>query len=573
MHLLKYESKRILTTRLIMQFIKNIFNKASHAKVVDTLPWMSGLKDLDDIAAIEFATKQLNADFKNNFFNDEQYLIALFSVDEKTHTHVEKITRHFIEIDNIAIDLEERMSYSTFSFHRQLFLIYVHLIEKLANKDNPLLAKLLAHAMYSANRMIQWRYYSYLSAPANVWLEISKIYLIAVKNSLHLEVIELYSDVVALSITTSYIKICMLGSLESFSFKRQQINLVRKLLIKWAIKVTIDDVYDEKKHLFYVDTATNAPAKRIRNFKPKDSCRYWNFDTVNLKIDLCLTSIECNIKSKQSSMDEFIDNKYLISTLEVLRTEWSRSDYKRQRRMEERTKTVKSAMTAYGFKDTCNQIKQYENMMVQRGEKSYQGSKSFEERLASHTMVKSRPDSNIIYVDLGAGYSNIVDESNIGLGLHISKHVNEVSLGMIVSITVKEQKYGTRVGVIRSIKPVSGNKLHIGVEILSRSAFCVEAKNVRSSMVKAIVNSTNMYNNDIFRNNKSRFTSPSGGFTCLFLPKDYSITNQETLIMPKVQYNKNDNFRVNILGADLVISPTKTLERYDDWIRTAYTQK
>lgn len=556
-----------------MQFIKNFFNKTSGDKVVASLPWTSGLKGLDDISAIEFTTQQLNAGFKNNLFNNDQYLIALFAIDEKTHVHAEKITRHFVDINNIAIELEERMTHSAFLYHRQLFLIYFNLIEQLAALNHPCLARMLAHAIHHASCMIAWRYYNYHSAPANVWRQISQLHQTAINQDLQLEVVQLYSDVVPTSITTAYIEICMLGSLESLSFKRQQIDLVSNLLFKWATKITVDEVYDEKKHLFYIDTVTNAPAKRIRNFKPADTYRYWNFDAVNSKVDLCITSIECNIKPKQLSMDTFIGHPYFVSTLEVLRTEWSRSDYKRQRRTEERIKMTKSATTAYGFEDTCDQIKQYENMMVQRGEKAYQGSKSFEERLASHAVIKSRPDSNIIYVDLDAGYSNIVDESNKGLGLHISKQANEVSLGMMVSVTVREQKYGTRVGIIRSIKPISGNELHIGVEILSRSAFCVEAKNLRLSVIKATVNSRNLSSSDIFNQDKGVYASPSGSFTCLFLPEDYSTSNQETLIMPRVQYNKDDKFRVNILGADLVITPTKTFERFDDWIRIAYEQE
>jgi len=78
--------------------------------------------------------------------------------------------------------------------------------------------------------------------------------------------------------------------------------------------------------------------------------------------------------------------------------------------------------------------------MVQSGSKSYQGNKSLDERLASHSIVKSRPDSNVIYVDLGAGYSNIVDESTKGIGLNVTKHPNEVALGMLLAVTVKEQK-------------------------------------------------------------------------------------------------------------------------------------
>ncbi|MEO6118865.1 MAG: hypothetical protein ABIP37_07320, partial [Methylotenera sp.] len=219
------------------------------------------------------------------------------------------------------------------------------------------------------------------------------------------------------------------------------------------------------------------------------------------------------------------------------------------------------------FEDTCFQLKQYENIQVQRGEKSYKGEKSFEDRLASHTVVKGRAETNIIYMDLGAGYSNIVDESSKGIGLRISKQANEVSLGMMVGVTVKEQKQGTRVGVIRSIKPMAGNELHIGIEVLSRTAFCVEAKNNSLNPIKAHAVS------DSFNSSSSNLSNRTAAFTCLFIPEEYGVSIQETLIVPRLQYNKNDTFKINILGNDRLIRFTETLERHENWIRVAYVEE
>lgn len=549
-----------------MEFLKKIFSKSETAKSASTLPWVNDLKGLDDISVIEYATQRLNTDLKNSLFKDEQYLEALFSIDEKTHAVVERITHHYINIDNIGIELEERITQSVFLYHRQTFLIYFTLIENLAITNHPSLLVMLARAMNSATQMIKWRYYNYNSAPANVWLQISQLFKTAEEYKLLNANVTTYEGQVETTLSTSYIQACMLGSLESLSFKRQQIDLVSKMLKKWGAKIIIEDVYDEKKHLFYVDINNNVPAKRIRNFSPAKGYRYWSFDAFNSKIELCVSSIEFNISPKQLALDEFIHNKHFLPTLEVLRTEWSRSDYKRQRRSEERTKTSKSATTAYGFEDVCYQIKQYENIQVQRGEKSYQGDKSFDERLASHNVVKGRAEPNIIYVDLGAGYSNIVDESGKGIGLHISKQANEVSLGLMVGVSVKEQKYGTRIGVIRSIKPLAGNELHIGVEVLSRTAFCVEAKNASMSSVKVNVNATS------FNDANSNFGSSTSTFTCLFLPEEYGVSISETLIVPRLQYNKNDVFKVNILGADLLVKFTEMLERHEDWIRVGYTK-
>jgi hypothetical protein len=293
---------------------------------------------------------------------------------------------------------------------------------------------------------------------------------------------------------------------------------------------------------------------------------YWCFDSLNSKVELSLSSLELNIAPKQLTLEEFVHNKHFLPTLEILHTEWSRSEYKRQRRSEERVKAVQSATTAYGFKDTCYQIKQYENLQIRRGEKPYQGEKSFDERLAAHYVIKSRSEPNVVYVDMGAGYSNIVDESTKGLGLQISKQANEVSLGMMVGVSVREKKHGTRVGVIRSIKPAAGHELLIGVEVLSRSAFYTEAKNMSLNTLKVRAGS----NSDA--NAQYSDTGTTTNFSCLFLPEDPGVAAQDTLIIPRIEYNKNDFYKVNILGTSIVIKLTEALERHEDWIRVAYTQ-
>jgi hypothetical protein len=203
--------------------------------------------------------------------------------------------------------------------------------------------------------------------------------------------------------------------------------------------------------------------------------------------------------------------------------------------------------------------------MVQRGEKTYSGAKTFDERLASHSVVKSRPDSNVIYVDLGAGYSNIVDESSKGIGLNISKQANEVSLGMLVGVTVKEQKNGTRLGVIRSIKPIAGGELQIGVEVVSRNAFCVETKNMSLGDVRAR-SVANQVNNDVMAVNVRTFTA-------LLLPQDTLLAPKETLLIPRLQYNKNDVFGMTILGDEMLVKFTQILQHHDDWVRVVYEQQ
>ena len=180
--------------------------------------------------------------------------------------------------------------------------------------------------------------------------------------------------------------------------------------------------------------------------------------------------------------------------------------------------------------------------------------------------MKGRSEPNIIYVDLGAGYSNIVDESGKGIGMRINKQANEVSLGMMVGVSVKEPKYSMSVGVIRSIKPVTRNELHIGIEVLSRNAFCVEVKNTTLNAGKILNIVDNI--NDI----NAKLSNSATNFTCLYVPEEYGVSLQASLIVPRLQFNKNDTIKVNILGTDMHVRFTETLERHEDWIRVSYVE-
>lgn len=568
-----------------MELLRKLFGHTPSPKAPSSLAWISALNGMDDISAIEFATQRLSEDFRKNIFQDESHLSALFSVDEKTHIIVERITTHFVNIENISADLEERISNAVFLYHRQLFITYFSLIENSEHQHQQSLHVLLARAMRNATQMIKWRYYNYQSSPANVWTQVSQLYQIAEKYALLNAKIQAYSDQEPVSLSTAYIHACMLGTLETLSLKCQQIELASKMLVAWTAKISIDKVFDEKQHLFYVDITNNKPARRIRNFKPADTYRYWCFDGVNSKIDLCMSLIEFNISPKQPMMQELIRNKDAASMFEILHTEWSRVDYKRQRRAEDRKKSTRSVTTAYGFKEIYDQIRQYENIRTQqRGETVNNGektnaAKSLEERLASHSI--SRHEPNVIYMDLSTDHSTIVDESIKGLGLNTNKHAHEVSLDMLVGVTNKEQRNSTKLGIIRSIKPITNHELHIGIELLGNIAFCAEAKNTSLKNTNLSFKSGQFNSSDNYFANTdfgetinymdTNFGSDPHNFMCLYLPKEQSISKQETLIIPKLQYNKNDIFKVNILGEDILIRFTKSFERHGNWVRVTFT--
>lgn len=565
-----------------MNLLKKIFNPLSTQRRLDNFAWSKDLDALDDIGAIEYCTKRLNEDVKKNAFNNAQYVNALIAIDEKVHITVEKITAHYINIDHLSAELEARIANAVFLYHRLQFLIYNTLIEKLAPSQPDTLPIMLARAISNATEMVKWRFYSYQSAPVNVWLQISKLYLIAEKLAMLDEPIQVYADQASMTIASAYINACMLGNLQSLSFQRKQLQLVSQKLSDWTSKISIQSQFNQAQHLFYVDTASDAPAKRIRNFKPADSYRYWSLDKVHLKIELCLSMIEYQMQPQPTDMKELISNKYAISTLETLRSEWSHIKYKRQRRSTERVKTDKLATAHFGFEGVCNFIKKREAIQVQLGKRAYSGERSFEERLASHYLPKDYVEPSVIYFNLEANQSTIVDESSIGFGMHLSKQASNVCLGMLVGVVIAEQKDDIRIGVICSIKPSVGDELHVGISLLSAAAFSAECKLIpaASTAIFSPANTKDIVSDSPFKvspafNNTVEFTNHHTGFSCLYLPKELSTSKQDSLIISKPHYNVKNTYLINISDVNTPVKPkqvklTEILSYHDNWLQVSY---
>lgn len=290
--------------------------------------WTADLLSMDDISTIELSTKKLANDFKHDAFSNVQNMEVLISIDEKTHSIVERITQYFVHIENISKDQKTRISNAAFLYHRQLFLSYVDLSKNYTDINQRTLHIVLSRALRNATQMIKWQQYNHHDKPANFWAKISGIFKTAEQLSLLNAKIQSYSDQEPISLSSAYIQACMLGSLENISFKPQQIEIISRLLTAWTSKISIDISYDAEQHLFYIDTAANFPARRIGNFKTADTHRYWCFEDVNSKIELCMLSIQHNMSPRPLLMKEWITNEYALETLATLRTEWSLTHYK-----------------------------------------------------------------------------------------------------------------------------------------------------------------------------------------------------------------------------------------------------
>lgn len=558
------------------------------------------LKELDQIASIEHACQRLALDLKEDLFNTDDYLGYFFVIDDKTRLIVEKLTESYLKIDIINHQYKSRMASAIFLHHRSMFSIYFKLIVALAPYKHPQLTKLIGRAINNAAEVIKWRYFNFQGAPGNVWLQIAGLFDMAEKAGLSNEKMDFYPELensafIPNSIAANYIAINMLGSLDSLSFKAQQVDFLCKVLSSWTNELSIDKEYDEHKHLFSVDLEKNLPAKRIRNLKPKLTNRYWCMDSINIKIQVLMNCIETKRSSKQASMKLFANHLYAYQTLQMIRTEWSLSEYKRQRRAHPRIKTDKTATNVYGFEDIYYQIKQYENSVVDVTKKSFLDQDQMAEDAddsASQAAeeLKKYAESMTAFININHGFCNIVDESINGLCIHVEKKPHELSVGMMLGIAVKDNRFGTKIGIIRSIRSTENNTLRVGVEIISRNAFSISGYKINQSHEKmpAIITTESVDNDDqviatVIRTNPKRKSinelisdSPFGNeqeyFNCLFLPKEFSFSKEQSLILPKNQYIREGQYQMMIAKDERLIEVQETIEQHENWIRVYFKE-
>jgi hypothetical protein len=568
-----------------MEILKLIKNTASHLPLHnDVLNFRH--RESEDISAIEFSCQRLELDLKKDFFHNDNYLNYFLSVDEKTRILVEKVTQSYLGIDIINHMHKSRIAAACFMHHRLMFSIYFKLIVALAPEKHPQLGLLIGRAINNAAEIIKWRFYNRQHAPGNVWLQICNLFDMAEKNGSVNEKMRLYPELanaefMPSSIASAFITINMLGSLDHAAFRPAQIDFLSKILAKWTTDLTVEKEYNDKKHLFSVDLAKNLPAKRIRNFHHIITNRYWCMDSVNVKLQILMNCIETNRPPKQKPMRTLANHLFAYPTLVAIKSEWSLSDYKRQRRESPRIKTDKPATDVYGFEDTYYQIKHYEDTLVEVSKKSFSEDlgeiSPFEDDEDSASIAANRlrqyVESLTTYIDATKGQCHIVDESVKGICIHTSRHAQELSVGMMLGVAAKNQKVGTRIGIIRSIKPTQNNMLRIGVEILSRTAFSIEATNLKMLPSKPVYGyvvefiEENVETNDLEVVN---LNENNGKFDCLFLPKEFSFTKEESLILPKKQFEKNQQYLLDLGNKERTVVLTDTLEQHDNWVRSYF---
>lgn len=526
--------------------------------LVDLL-WLDDLDNTDVLTAIANSTEKLKLYFSDGSIKESERLRVLITIDQENRARLHKINRQFIDVQNMRPELETRISDTVYFYHRQIFLSYRRLSNRFfETTDDVIFAYdriplVLGRTLNAAYSMAKWRYYNQQPTAGMAWWDIFAIYKLLEQEGQLDITIPLYRDDLGSHLGATFVQACMLDSLAQSGFKKSQIVVIQQILEKWIPLTNITRNYDEKRHLFYIDLNKDQGARRIRLFEPNPDCRYWDTDELTKKIQSTIEAID---KGLAHDLEGLTDKPKLIEILTVLRSEWSRDSYKRQRRTEDRQKVIKSATVIYGLDEIAARLKKSSQLKIKPDEST------LDDRLVNHSVMKTAP--TILYEDLVKERWMIIDESTNGYGVVASEELpDSVKLEKLVGMMIDDQRQNYVIGSIRSIKKLANGQHQIGIKVISKQPQWVQLSHADLKLEKQNTSIEIGRNNGMNSHNMRDFSG-------IYLPIEPGFSNSPSLVMPRIEFIENGIYQVSIQNNKSVIQLESTIDKKDDWVRVSY---
>jgi len=538
--------------------MKSLFEKLilkqSKDKTVMSLDWLDDLDGMDDLTALEKTTLFLSTFTNDPSISDTKRLELLFAIDERNYQRIEKIFGQYIKFDNLRPELDQRMADAIYYFYRQLYLNYHKQIEvifsltdklRLHYQDFPLA---VGRAMHAACAMIKVRYFSRLPTSNAAWLQVFQLFKIAEDEEFLDAPLKIYEDLNPASVSATFVHICMLDSINKSNMNRHQIDLAANIIKTLVPEIKTSDTYNEKRHLYFVDLMVDKGAQRVRQSHLTPSCRFWETDELSIKMELLIHCIKTKKLLEPFALGNIANSPHLLEMLMHLQVEWSKTEYRRQRRKEDRKSTNRIATVSYGIDSVTNQIKQLYNKRIPSG-------KSFEERLSAHSV--NTHGYNVLMPYATGERWIVIDESSTGIGAEVSKeHCLTIKPDKLASVIFTAPSDSAIIGVIRSVIELAQNRRHIGIEIISRHAILVQivkldTKNSRGSDDSILISENIL------------------GVPGLYLPKEDGLSESASIILPRINFLENTNYQISSMDKKISVRLGTALEQKDDWVRVS----
>lgn len=534
--------------------MKSLFEKlkSKHARGRQTvdLNWLNELDGMDDLSALEKSTQFLSNFSTDQAIPDNKRLETLFIVDRYNRQRIRKVFQQYIKFSNLRPELDARIFEVAYYYFRQLKLNY-HLQTqallqhtdrlKLHSHNFPLA---LGRTIYATFAMVRLRNLARQTCPNSAWIDIYQLYEIAEQEGLLDIPLKLYDDLDSISIDTLLVHACMQDSIHQCNMNRQQIELAGDLIRMLAPAASMVKEYNEKKHLYFIDLDEDKGPRRIRHLSQTPACRYWEISDVLIKIDLIVHSITAKKSLESFNLNGLASHPLLLDVLSTMKAEWS--GYQRQRRKEDRKTINRLATVSWGIESVTNQIRA-------TSKKKLTAAKTFEERLATHSLSSYSPNALTLYAT-GERWV-ISDESDKGFGAEINKEQSRsLRQDKIANVVMPDINSGNIIGIVRNVVEMPHNKMHVGIEVISRRATVVQALKIGSTKVDIANDAALMAENIL-------------GITCLFLPVEEGLSDKASIIMPRLNFIENSVYQISNRDSKLLVRLGRAQDMKDDWAR------
>jgi len=453
------------------------------------MEWLKNLPN-DALAAHELVLDRFSKLERQN----EARLQWLLAVDTALHSHQRRLVEEYAHTRRISAEDEARKWQAGYTVHEAWARAYLAALQDKPSRT--LTITVAAKVLHHRGRAAVWRSFRYLTSPIGWWLDLHKIYALAEQEGFAAERTDLYPDEPPVSCRTLYLRTLMLETLNLSNMTHEQILAADNWLRARIHAIPIEQEYRENAQLFYVDLTMDRGGRRIRNFKPDSAYRYWETDSIVADIEHDLLD----------DTQEFLDS----DVLRTMHSEWSRTTYKRQRRSDDRTETLRNATVAHGIYATCQEV-------------------------LNQSSGTNSPA-------LGGEIWQIESTSNHGIGAVVSTELNIwLQIGRLIVLR-EEISFGMSVvGVIRNLKHQEAGKIYVGAEILSYMALYGSLQPVRA-------------------------IEGSQAIPCIFISSDERRLKL-SLLLPAIEYEAGAEFFLRLDNRLHRVRFNRLVEQKDDWVR------
>ncbi len=539
--------------------------KSPPDNVPGDIQWIAGLPRDNPLAALNITLQKLAEIITVEMQPEEWRLAALLQIDAGCRGHVHALERQFIGVQKLRPELDARMWDAVYAWYRYLARGYqIFLNAHVRHPDqsdfrHELFPLIVARALHNQANIARWRYMHYQGMPDGGWLTFHQLYVMAEREGFCAKTLKLYQDMPEITLDERYIEALMLDTLNLSNLTKVQIQQISDWLNIWLAAARISREFDDRKHLFFVEHLEDRAGRRVRNFRPTPTCRYWETDRLTSSIERARKLLEQGKSLSDIGLPVNIRQDECIGLFNQLLAEWSRTDYQRQRRGEDRTRITSTATIANGLGNVWQQIKDVTMSAKRRTYVPIQG-KTLDERLASHSVAAKNSGPTIAFAGATGERWIISDESTSGLGALVNSDCSEwVKLGRIVALVTEDNREQVAVGVIRSIKQKANNQRHVGIEIFTRNASNIQLTDRKSTPGPRATG-------DIFID--STLINPGlVNLQGILVPANTSRGIGPSLLLPVAEFDPTGLYEVTSGMEPQILRLGQKVEQKDDWVR------